>query len=130
MFCLKRCHFIHCLFKKRKKEKKKEEARNSAVLMALWVFFFPWTCEAGEEEDFSSFVFTEFPSQKDADSLLKRHQQPTLSMCWKSLFRNEDIQRMIKNKSNQSCGIRNQKMDQICLYSESSWWWGQNLLER
>jgi hypothetical protein len=20
--------------------------------MALWVFFFPWTCEAGEEEDF------------------------------------------------------------------------------
>jgi hypothetical protein len=24
--------------------------------MALWVFFFPWTREAGEEEDFSSFV--------------------------------------------------------------------------
>jgi hypothetical protein len=20
--------------------------------MALWVFFFPWMCEAGEEEDF------------------------------------------------------------------------------
>jgi hypothetical protein len=70
MFCLKRCHFIHCLFKKRKKEKKKEEARNSAVLMALWVFFFPWTCEAGEEEDFLT-DFSPLPlspkHQKDAD---------------------------------------------------------------
>jgi hypothetical protein len=79
MFCLKRRHFMHCLFF----VFKKEEARNGAVLMALWVFFFPWTREAGEEEDFSSSVLTEFPSQKDADSLLKRHRQLTLSTCWK-----------------------------------------------
>jgi len=30
----------------------KKKAWNGAVLTALWVFFFPWTCEAREEEDF------------------------------------------------------------------------------
>jgi hypothetical protein len=39
--------------------------------MALWVFFFPWTREAGEEEDFSSPCFHRLSSfkkhQKDAD---------------------------------------------------------------
>jgi hypothetical protein len=34
-------------------------------------------------------------------------------------IKEEDIQRMTENKSNQSHGIRNQKMDQICLYIES-----------
>jgi hypothetical protein len=49
---------------------KKKEARNGAVLTALWVFFFPWTREAGEE-DFSSPYFHRLSSskkhQKDAD---------------------------------------------------------------
>jgi hypothetical protein len=36
---------------------KKKEARNGAVLTALWVFFFPWMREAGEEEEFSSPAF-------------------------------------------------------------------------
>jgi len=35
----------------------KKKARNGAVLTALWVFFFPWTREAREEEDFSSPAF-------------------------------------------------------------------------
>jgi hypothetical protein len=35
--------------------------------MAPWVFIFPWTCEAGEEEDFYSSVFHRFFFQKDAD---------------------------------------------------------------
>jgi hypothetical protein len=51
--------------------KKKREAQNGVVLMALWVFFFPWTREAGEEEDFSSPCFHRLSSfkkhQKDAD---------------------------------------------------------------
>ena len=50
MFCSKRRHFMHRSLKKKK-------ARNGAVLTALWVFFFPWMREAGEEEDFSSHAF-------------------------------------------------------------------------
>jgi hypothetical protein len=46
MFCPKQRRFIYCSFKKKK------GSRNGAVLKALWVFFFPWTREAGEEEDF------------------------------------------------------------------------------
>jgi hypothetical protein len=46
----------------------------------------------------------------------------------KSLSKNKDIRRITENKSNQSHGIRNQKMDQICLYSEPSKWWGKNLM--
>jgi len=33
-------------------------------------------------------------------------------------IKEQDIRRMTENKSNQSHEIRNQKMDQICLYSE------------
>ena len=43
------------------------KARNGAVLKALYVFFFPWTREAGEEEDFSSFLCHRHQRQKDAD---------------------------------------------------------------
>jgi hypothetical protein len=38
--------------------KKKGKTQNGANLKALWVLFFPWTREAGEEEDFSSSVTT------------------------------------------------------------------------
>jgi hypothetical protein len=39
-------------------------------LKALWVFFFPWMREAGEEEDFSSSV-------TDSHSLLNLKKTPT-----------------------------------------------------
>jgi hypothetical protein len=39
----------------------KKKARNGTVLMTLWVFFFPWTREEGEEEDFSSPYFHRLP---------------------------------------------------------------------
>jgi hypothetical protein len=48
VFCPKRRRFIYCSFKKK--------GRNGAVLKALWVFFFPWTRETGEEEDLFSPV--------------------------------------------------------------------------
>jgi hypothetical protein len=47
-----------------KKRKIKRWNRNGAILTALWVFFFPWTREAGEEEDFSSSVTTISPFKK------------------------------------------------------------------
>jgi hypothetical protein len=40
--------------------------------MVLWVFFFPWTRETGEEEDFFFPCHRHLPLQKDADSPLKR----------------------------------------------------------
>ena len=53
----------HALFTKKKE-------KNGAVLKALWVFFFPCTREAGEEEDFSSFV-------TNSHSLLDLKKKPT-----------------------------------------------------
>jgi hypothetical protein len=41
--------------------KKREGGRNGAVLKALWVFFFPWTRETGEEEDLFSPVSHHLP---------------------------------------------------------------------
>jgi hypothetical protein len=41
--------------------KKREGGRNGAVLKALWVFFFPWTRETGEEEDLFSPVSHRLP---------------------------------------------------------------------
>jgi hypothetical protein len=68
---------FHLLFTKKK-------ARNGVVLTALWVFFFPWTSEAGEEEDFSSPCFHRLSSsqkhQKDADQGHPLAQK--LSTCW------------------------------------------------
>ena len=51
-------------------EKKKGKTQNGVVLKALWVFFFPWTREVGEEEDFSSFV-------TNSHSLLDLKKKPT-----------------------------------------------------
>jgi hypothetical protein len=55
---------FHPLFIK----KKEREAQNGAVLSALWVFFFPWMREAGEEEAaafpcFSPPFFSERPKK-------------------------------------------------------------------
>jgi len=61
---------------------KKNEARNGAVLTALWVFFFLWTREAKEEENFSSPAFLLSLSLLN---LKKMATQPPhlLTMWWK-----------------------------------------------
>jgi hypothetical protein len=54
---------MHC-------SRKKKETQMMLFLTALWVFFFPWTCKAGEEEDFflPCFSLPLSPKiQKDAD---------------------------------------------------------------
>ena len=57
---------FHTLF-----TKKNKRDRNGAVLLALWVFFFPWTHDAGEEEDFFFLYHHHLSLQKDVDSLSK-----------------------------------------------------------
>ena len=52
-------------------EKKNKRDRNGVVLLALWVFFFPWTHDAGEEEDFFFLYHHHLSLQKDVDSLSK-----------------------------------------------------------
>jgi len=63
------------------KRKEKEKTQTVLFWTALWVFFFPWTREAGEGEDFSSSVFhLHF-------SLKKTSTNPTcpktISTCWR-----------------------------------------------
>jgi hypothetical protein len=65
---------FHALFTK----KKERRDRNGAVLTASWVFFFPWTCKAGEEEDFSSSVTAIFPFKKMPTPFQKDVDQPYL----------------------------------------------------
>jgi hypothetical protein len=48
---------FHTLFIK----KRREGGRNGAILKALWVFFFLWTREIGEEEDLFSPVSHRLP---------------------------------------------------------------------
>jgi hypothetical protein len=62
-------HFVQngalsCTVHEKKRRKIKRWNRNGAVLTELWVFFFPWMREAGEEEDFSSSVTTISPFKK------------------------------------------------------------------
>jgi len=58
---------FHTLF-----TKKNKRDQNGAVLLALWVFFFPWTHDAGEEDDFFFLCHRHLSLQKDVDSLSKR----------------------------------------------------------
>jgi len=56
---------MHCSHKKKRE--------GTERVTTLWVFFFPWTRETKEEEDFfSSSVSAIFPFQKDANFPLKR----------------------------------------------------------
>ena len=58
-------------------KKEEEEDRNGAVLNGT-IIFFPWTCEIGEKDDFSSFLYHRPQSfQKDADTFKKTPTQPT-----------------------------------------------------
>ena len=69
---------FHTLFIKKKPE-------TVPFWTALWVFFFPWRREEGEEEDFSSPCFHRLSSsekhQKDADQ--GPPTCPKLSTCWR-----------------------------------------------
>jgi hypothetical protein len=68
---------FHTLFTKERKGKKRRE-RTGAILTALWVFFFPWMREAGEEEDFSSSVTVISPFKKMLTPFQKDADQPHL----------------------------------------------------
>jgi len=61
VFCPKWHRFIHYL----------KKTQTVLFRMALWVSFFPWTCEAGEEEEFSPLLFPLPLSPKPS----KRHRQ-------------------------------------------------------
>jgi len=65
----------------KKKKRKEEEAKMVSFWTAPYVFFFPWTREAGEEEDFfSSSVFHRHLSLKKT---LTNPTCPKLSTCWR-----------------------------------------------
>jgi hypothetical protein len=56
---------------------KKEKNIETVPLNGI-IIFFPWTCETGEEDDFSSFLCHRPQSfKKDADTFKKTPTQPT-----------------------------------------------------